>query len=68
MSEVPPRTEVMYQSQMSSDRPDVLPGSGDLVDVASQDRLQEGRLRGKDSVARMTWDGISYVVSVSTTT
>lgn len=22
-------------------------------------------VRGKDSVARMTWDGISYVVSVS---
>lgn len=50
-------------------RPDVLPASPpqDTPDAAD-DRPWAERVtvRRKDSVARMTWDGISYVVTVST--
>lgn len=47
-------------------RPDVLPGpsSDDVPDLGSVAR--DGmRVKRKDSVARMTWDGLSYVVTVS---
>lgn len=50
---------------LSAGRPDVLPGPSDATD----DQITIGPglagIRGKDSVARMTWDGLSYVVSVS---
>lgn len=51
--------------QLVAERPDVLPGpSGDIPD--GQDRLGNGvTVRRKDSVARMTLDGLSYVVTVS---
>lgn len=53
--------------QLQTERPDVLPispGPSDAVDVP-QSELRETTLRRKDSVARMTWDGLSYVVAVS---
>lgn len=53
--------------QLQTERPDVLPispGPSDAVDM-SQPELREISLRRKDSVARMTWDGLSYVVAVS---
>lgn len=53
------------------ERPDVLPGPSDLPDssIINQDRMQQHQqpevtVRRKDSVARMTWDGLSYVVTV----
>jgi hypothetical protein len=51
--------------QLQAERPDVLPGTNDVPD-ANQERLNEVTVRRKDSVARMTWDGLSYVVNVST--
>nr|CAH7764125.1 unnamed protein product [Callosobruchus chinensis] len=49
----------------SSQRPDVLPGmAGDFPDTAAPTTAGTV-LRRKDSVARMTWDGLSYVVTVS---
>lgn len=53
--------------QLQTERPDVLPispGPSDAVDMP-QPELRETSLRRKDSVARMTWDGLSYVVAVS---
>lgn len=50
--------------RMSGWRPDVLPGSSDIPD-SSQDRWPATAVRRKESVARMTWDGLSYVVTVS---
>ncbi|XP_019880936.2 uncharacterized protein LOC109608827 isoform X3 [Aethina tumida] len=52
--------------QLVAERPDVLPGpSGDIPD--GQDRLGNGvTVRRKDSVARMTLDGLSYVVTTLT--
>lgn len=65
MSEVPSRQVMARQMQLHSGRPDVLPGRSDIPD-AVEDRLYNTLdVRPKDSVARMTWDGISYVVSVS---
>lgn len=46
------------------DRPDVLPAPSDVPDAA-EERWPGVTVRRKDSVARMTWDGISYVVTVS---
>lgn len=56
-------SELAPQQAMSG-RPDVLPGTSDVMDSA-QERLVEAEVRRKDSVARMTWDGLSYVVTVS---
>lgn len=42
-------------------KPDVLPG--DVPDAAG-DRPHGTTLRRKDSVARMTWNGLAYVVTV----
>lgn len=53
--------------QLQTERPDVLPispGPSDAVDMP-QPELRETGLRRKDSVARITWDGLSYVVAVS---
>lgn len=52
--------------KLSAGRPDVLPGSSDMTDTGTPDVAYYATgVRRKDSVARMTWDGISYVVSVS---
>ncbi|XP_044252860.1 inactive rhomboid protein 1 isoform X1 [Tribolium madens] len=51
--------------QLQAERPDVLPGPNDVVDT-NQERLHEVTVRRKDSVARMTWDGLSYVVNTLT--
>ncbi|KAJ3624640.1 hypothetical protein MTP99_018246 [Tenebrio molitor] len=51
--------------QLQAERPDVLPGTNDVPD-ANQERLNEVTVRRKDSVARMTWDGLSYVVNTLT--
>lgn len=61
MSEIAPGR---MSGQLQAERPDVLPGPNDVVD-AGQERLHEVTVRRKDSVARMTWDGLSYVVNVS---
>lgn len=53
--------------QLQTERPDVLPispGPSDAVDMP-QAELRTTSLRRKDSVARMTLDGLSYVVAVS---
>lgn len=50
--------------RMSAWRPDVLPGPSDVPD-SSQDRYPATTVRRKESVARMTWDGLSYVVTVN---
>ncbi|CAH1972303.1 unnamed protein product, partial [Acanthoscelides obtectus] len=61
LSELPSAPSVGSSSQ----RPDVLPGmAGDFPDSA-QPTVAGTVLRRKDSVARMTWDGLSYVVTVS---
>lgn len=51
--------------QLQAERPDVLPGSNDIPDASQQDRFNGVTVRRKESVARMTWDGLSYVVNVS---
>lgn len=53
------------QVHLHSGRPDVLPGPSDIPDAAEERLYNTLDVRPKDSVARMTWDGISYVVSVS---
>ena len=50
--------------QLQAERPDVLPGPNDVPDTG-QERLNEGSRRRKESVAKMTWDGVSYLVTVS---
>lgn len=50
--------------QLTTERPDVLPGPSDVADGA-QEQYGGVSIRRKDSVARMTWDGLSYVVTVS---
>lgn len=62
VSEIP--TSSRLSGQLQAERPDVLPGPSDLTDAA-QERLPEATVRRKDSVARLTWDGLSYVVNVS---
>ncbi|XP_017786905.1 PREDICTED: inactive rhomboid protein 2 isoform X1 [Nicrophorus vespilloides] len=48
----------------TTERPDVLPGPSDVPDSTAPIPEEEGR--SKDSVARMTWDGLSYVVTTLT--
>ncbi|XP_066152035.1 uncharacterized protein, partial [Euwallacea fornicatus] len=52
-----------YSGQMMAGRPDVLPGELDVAD--GTERLGTS-LRRKDSVARMTWNGLNYVVTTLT--
>ncbi|CAG9864240.1 unnamed protein product [Phyllotreta striolata] len=55
--------------QLTTERPDVLPGPSDLPDagVSPPEAVRsEPSIRRKDSVARMTWDGLSYVVTTLT--
>ncbi|XP_022903463.2 inactive rhomboid protein 1 isoform X1 [Onthophagus taurus] len=52
--------------QQRSDRPDVLPGPSDVTDLPSEQIREPGKIRRKDSVARMTWDGLAYVVTTLT--
>lgn len=59
------RTQTPGRLQMPTERPDVLPGPSDMPDNIQERLYGTLGVRGKDSVARMTWDGISYVVSVS---
>lgn len=52
-------------------RPDVLPGPSDVTDanvggVGGMPMRLDEDVRAKDSVARMTWDGLSYVVTTLT--
>ncbi|GJQ72160.1 hypothetical protein Trydic_g3254 [Trypoxylus dichotomus] len=66
---VPPQ----IAGQLYRGRPDVLPGLGDVPD-SSGERLPSTAttttgpttIRRKDSVARMTWDGLAYVVTTLT--
>lgn len=61
-SEAAPPAAATYSGQLiAGGRPDVLPGERDVAD--GMERLGVG-LRRKDSVARMTWDGLNYVVTV----
>lgn len=53
----------IQSGQLSRGRPDVLPGPSDVPDSV-QEHYRGVGLRRKDSVARMTWDGLSYVVTV----
>lgn len=62
ISEAAPIPGVAYSGQIIGDRPDVLPGERDVAD--GSDRAGTS-LRRKDSVARMTWNGLNYVVTVS---
>lgn len=64
ISELVPSGGMRMSGQLQAERPDVLPGPSDIPD-ASDDRLADVTLRRKESVARMTWDGLSYVVNVS---
>ncbi|XP_050295701.1 uncharacterized protein LOC126735679, partial [Anthonomus grandis grandis] len=59
----PSSAGITYDGQLTQGRPDILPGEYDAADGAEG---YEGGLRRKDSVARMTWDGINYVVSTLT--
>ncbi|KAL1497983.1 hypothetical protein ABEB36_008858 [Hypothenemus hampei] len=52
-----------FPSQRLGGRPDVLPGDRDVIDGSGQSGIG---LRRKDSVARMTWDGLNYVVTTLT--
>lgn len=64
-SEAAPRTSGMSGQLMSGGRPDVLPGEQeDITD--GYDRVGGTELRRKDSVARMTWNGLNYVVTTLT--
>ncbi|CAH0563837.1 unnamed protein product [Brassicogethes aeneus] len=56
-------TSERISGQLVAERPDVLPGPSDATD--GFDRHATG-LRRKDSVARMTLDGLSYVVTTLT--
>ncbi|KAJ8916104.1 hypothetical protein NQ315_004471, partial [Exocentrus adspersus] len=50
--------------QLTTERPDVLPGPSDVADGTQE---QYGvSVKRKDSVARMTWNGLSYVVTTLT--
>lgn len=76
MSDVGGAPPPQIGGQLQRGRPDVLPGLGDVPD-ASRERLPGGTvstagpttttIRRKDSVARMTWDGLAYVVTVTYT-
>ncbi|KAG5881153.1 hypothetical protein JTB14_034282 [Gonioctena quinquepunctata] len=59
-SEVPQSSQI--SGQLTTERPDVLPGPSDITD-SIQEPHREVSIRRKDSVARMTWDGLSYVVT-----
>ncbi|KAB0793948.1 hypothetical protein PPYR_13568 [Photinus pyralis] len=48
--------------RVSGWRPDVLPGPSDVPDSMPEYR-NGSSVKRKDSVARMTWDGLSYVVT-----
>lgn len=66
MSEVggpPPQ----LSGQLQRGRPDVLPGLGDVPDASGERLPGTTTIRRKDSVARMTWDGLAYVVTVTYT-
>ncbi|KAK9709269.1 Rhomboid family [Popillia japonica] len=75
MSDVGGAPPPQIGGQLQRGRPDVLPGLGDVPD-ASRERLPGGTvstagpttttIRRKDSVARMTWDGLAYVVTTLT--
>lgn len=51
--------------QLQRGRPDVLPGLGDVPDASGERLPGTTTIRRKDSVARMTWDGLAYVVTVT---
>ncbi|XP_045477432.1 inactive rhomboid protein 1 isoform X2 [Harmonia axyridis] len=63
VSELPTRTTAT-SGQLIAERPDVLPGPSDVPDGDEVSR--NVTLRRKESVARMTWDGLSYVVTTLT--
>lgn len=52
--------------QLQRGRPDVLPGLGDVPDASGERLPGTTTIRRKDSVARMTWDGLAYVVTTLT--
>ncbi|KAK4874474.1 hypothetical protein RN001_013834 [Aquatica leii] len=51
--------------RISGWRPDVLPGPSDVPDSV-QDYRASATVKRKESVARMTWDGLSYVITTLT--
>uniref|UniRef100_A0A6P7G5S4 Inactive rhomboid protein 1 n=1 Tax=Diabrotica virgifera virgifera TaxID=50390 RepID=A0A6P7G5S4_DIAVI len=68
-SEAAPPPSQIGSGQLTTERPDVLPGPSDIPDsttVPPEPVRTEPSLRRKDSVARMTWDGLSYVVTTLT--
>lgn len=65
VSELPGRVGTM-SGQLMAERPDVLPGPSDDDVTDGQEVLRNATLRRKESVARMTWDGLSYVVTTLT--
>lgn len=58
-----PSTSAFSGQLIAGGRPDVLPGERDVAD--GMDRMGTS-LRRKDSVARMTWNGLNYVVTTLT--
>ncbi|XP_074027428.1 rhomboid-5 isoform X2 [Leptinotarsa decemlineata] len=64
MSEVQPANQI--SGHLTTERPDVLPGPSDMTDSIPESYNKEVTVRRKDSVARMTWDGLSYVVTTLT--
>ncbi|KAH1015690.1 hypothetical protein HUJ04_007035, partial [Dendroctonus ponderosae] len=66
-SEAVPPVGDFNRLQMGGGRPDVLPGEeGDEPDVAEPAEPGVIGLQRKDSVARMTWNGLNYVVTTLT--
>lgn len=65
VSDAPTYRTQPLRPQMATERPDVLPGPSDVPDNIQERLYGTLGVRGKDSVARMTWDGLSYVVAVS---
>ncbi|XP_044758654.1 inactive rhomboid protein 1 [Coccinella septempunctata] len=63
VSELPSRG-TSTSGQLNAERPDVLPGPSDVPD--GDEIVRNVTLRRKESVARMTWDGLSYVVTTLT--
>ncbi|KAF7284601.1 hypothetical protein GWI33_021883 [Rhynchophorus ferrugineus] len=65
VSEAAPRMSTFSGQLMSGELPDVLPGEQDNDVPDGAEGVGTG-LRRKDSVARMTWNGLNYVVTTLT--
>ncbi|XP_056629627.1 inactive rhomboid protein 2 isoform X1 [Diorhabda sublineata] len=70
LSEAAPQPAHVGSGQLTTERPDVLPGPSDITDsysdVLPEQQRSEPSIRRKESVARMTLDGLSYVVTTLT--